>query len=211
MDLVISKEKTWVYIDSFNLYYAALQKNGKRGLRWLDLESWLNKILVQNEIEKIKFFTAKVSGKYDPTAPVRQATYFRALETLSTVEIIEGKFLFRWQKVHITDDVSIVARVAEEKGTDVNLAAHLVADAYKQSFETAIVVSNDSDLAGAVKIVTQDVGLKVGILSPHETFNRELAKYATFKILVRETAIMKSQFPSTLTDEVGTFTKPPSW
>lgn len=205
------KEKTWVYIDSFNLYYGALQKNGKRGLKWLDLESWLEKVLTQNEVEKIKYFTARVSGRYDPTAPVRQSTYFRALRTRQTVELIEGRFLFKRQKIYINDDVDLFAKVAEEKGTDVNLAAQLVADAYKHSFETAVVVSSDSDLAGAIKIVTQDVGLKVGILSPHEKLNQDFAKYATFILSVRETALLNSQFPVALTDHVGTFTKPSTW
>jgi hypothetical protein len=76
---------------------------------------------------------------------------------------------------------------------------------------TESVVSSDSDLAGAIKIVTQDVGLKVGILSPHEKLNRDFAKYATFILSVRETALLNSQFPATLTDQTGIFTKPPSW
>ena len=207
------KEKTWVYIDSFNLYYGALNPRGQKtlGLKWLDLESWLKKIFPRNDIQKIKLFTARVSGKYDPTKPVRQDTYFRALRTLKTIEIIEGTFLFRKKRVHITKDVDLYAMIPEEKGTDVNLAAHLVNDGHKKCFQTAIVVSNDSDLAEAVRIVTPEVRLKVGILNPYPTFTNDLIKHSTLKQLIRMGAILTSQFPAILTDSVGQFTKPISW
>jgi len=211
--MTTSKEKTWVYIDSFNLYYGALNRKGPKtlGLKWLDLESWLTKVFPMNDIQKIKLFTARVSGKFDPTKPVRQDTYFRALRTLKTVEIIEGTFSFRKKRIHITQDVDLYAMIPEEKGTDVNLATHLVNDAYKKCFQTAIIVSNDSDLAGAVKIVTQEVILKVGIFNPYPSFAKELTRYCTFQGPVREWAIRNSQFPRVLTDSVGQFNKPPSW
>jgi len=205
------KPKTYVYIDSFNLYYGALNKRNKIGLKWLDINAWLTKILPRNDIAKIKFFTARVSGKYDPTKPQRQDLFFRALKTIPNFEIIYGTFLFRDSKIHITHDVKIIAKVPEEKGTDVNLAVHLLNDAHKKQFDIAVIVSNDSDLAGAVKIVTQELRMPVGIINPFDKFNKTIIQYASFKQLAREKAILSSQFPASLTDSIGTFTKPPSW
>lgn len=203
--------RTYVYIDSFNLYYGSLNKPHIKGLKWLDLNSLLVKILPKNDIVKIKFFTARVSGKYDQTKPQRQDLFFRALKTLPNVEIIEGTFLFKDKKVHITPDVKLLAKVPEEKGTDVNLAIHLVNDAHNKKFDTAVIISNDSDLAGAVKIVTQELKLPVGILNPSSKFSRQLVKHATFQKPVREGVILNSQFPSSLKDSTGMFTKPLSW
>lgn len=184
----ISKERTCIYVDGFNLYYGALNKN-MPGLKWLDLHKWFSGILLQNEIITIKFFTAKVSGKYDRTQPDRQKLYWQALRTLPNVTIIEGTFLFSPKKIHITEDVSLIAKISEEKGTDVNIAVHLVNDAHLKKFETAIIVSNDSDLAEAIRIVTQELELKVGIVNPYPAFNKQIIKYATFKMPVRETAL----------------------
>ena len=36
----------------------------------------------------------------------------------------------------------------EEKGSDVNIAAHMVNDGHKGLYEVAILVSNDSDFSG---------------------------------------------------------------
>lgn len=206
----MEKEKTIVYIDSFNLYYGALNKN-QLGFKWLDLEAWLSSILPRHNIVKIKFFTARVSGKYGLAKPARQELYWRALRTLSNVEIIEGTFLFSPKKIHITDDVSLIAKIPEEKGTDVNIAVHLVNDAHLRKFETAVVVSNDSDLAESIRIVTQELKLKVGIVNPYPTFNKQISEYSTFKIPVRDSALRSSQFLEVLKDGTGVITKPRMW
>jgi hypothetical protein len=54
----------------------------------------------------------------------------------------------------------------EEKGSDVNLAAHLLRDGFRGYYRVAVVVSNDSDLCTPVRLVRQDLGLPVGILRP---------------------------------------------
>lgn len=55
----------------------------------------------------------------------------------------------------------------EEKGSDVNIAAHLLRDAYNHAFEVAVLITNDSDLVEPVRIVRHELNLPVGILNPH--------------------------------------------
>jgi hypothetical protein len=51
-------------------------------------------LLPNNPINRIKYFTARVSARAgDPGQPVRQDIYLRALRTLPNVEIIFGHFL----------------------------------------------------------------------------------------------------------------------
>ena len=52
----------------------------------------------------------------------------------------------------------------EEKGTDVNLATHLLLDVLQDRVDAAIVVSNDSDLALPIRIAR--VNVPVGIANP---------------------------------------------
>jgi hypothetical protein len=99
----------------------------------------------------------------------------------------------------------------EEKGSDVNLASLLLADAFRGDFEAAAVITNDSDLVLPIKIVAAELGLPVGILDPHERFSFELAQVATFKKKIRPGVLAASQFPATLTDAHGTIHKPKSW
>jgi hypothetical protein len=83
----------------------------------------------------------------------------------------------------------------EEKGSDVNIAAHLLMDAFRGAYEMAILVTNGSDLREPVRMVTQELGLRVGILNPHKKASRMLNQYATLTRSIRKSALAKCQFP----------------
>lgn len=100
----------------------------------------------------------------------------------------------------------------EEKGSDVNLASHLLFDAFRDNFDVAAVISNDSDLVEPVRLVTKEVGKPVGILSPVSNPNPELAAAAAFVRRIRPSHLEASQFanPLPLTDGT-TLEKPAHW
>lgn len=215
-----SKKNTYVYIDGFNLYFRALRRWDSSGacpkinLKWLDLEKFCKSHLASHNIVKIKYFTATVSGKHDRDKPARQQAYLRALKTLEPlVEVIYGKYAVNEHKIKINEHLKLLWEVPEEKRTDVNIGAHLINDAHLKRFDTAIVVSNDSDLADVLKLGRDELGLSVGLLNPAEDFNNELLKYADSKELykVRESKVISSQFPETMNDAKGQFTKPLTW
>ena len=74
-----------------------------------------------------------------------------------------------------------------------------------------MVISDDSDLAEPIRMVHDELLLKVGILSSNRRPSRSLAQFATFYKRIRQHVLAAAQFPPVLTDEVGTFQKPPSW
>ena len=96
----------------------------------------------------------------------------------------------------------------EEKGSKVNLASHLLRDAFSKKFEVPVLITNDSDLAEPVRIVAHELGLPVGILNPHQFHRRELRQYATFLKRIRQGDLVACQIPRTITDRKGTFAKP---
>ena len=100
----------------------------------------------------------------------------------------------------------------EEKGSDVNIATHLINDGYKSLYQVAILVTNDSDLVEPIKIVKNDLKLRVGVLNPRPvTPSHELRKFAAFVKPIRQGVLAASQFPTNLKDGTGTFHKPPKW
>jgi uncharacterized LabA/DUF88 family protein len=99
----------------------------------------------------------------------------------------------------------------EEKGSDVNLATHLLHDAHMGRFDVAVVVSNDSDLLEPIKIVRNELQRKVGILNPHPTPSRALLPHIDFIKQIRAGVLRASQFPARLTDTNGTFSRPTGW
>jgi hypothetical protein len=75
-----------------------------------------------------------------------------------------------------------------EKGSDVNLATYLLADAFQQDCEVAIVVSNDSDLVEPIKIARRKTGIDVGVLNPERKKKRRatsLYQVASFQRIIQ--------------------------
>src|SRR6266542_3008729 len=200
--------------------------------RWLNLLEVCRKLLPRDAIERVKYFTARVDARVgDPDQPLRQMRYWRALRTLGSVEIILGHFLtapktmpelasaerinaLATQGVDVRGMRPTMVRVlrSEEKGTDVNLAAHLVHDAHRDRFEAAAVISNDSDLKEAVRIVRREVGKIVGVFTPHrDRHSVQLKKTASFFRGIPVEVLRASLFPDELTDPKGAFRKPIGW
>jgi uncharacterized LabA/DUF88 family protein len=100
----------------------------------------------------------------------------------------------------------------EEKGSDVNLATYLLLDAFNDDYDTAVVISNDSDLVHPIEVVIHDVGKPVGVINPQRmTKSWSLQNAAVFYRGIRESALRESQFPETLADDNGTIHKPAAW
>jgi uncharacterized LabA/DUF88 family protein len=206
---------TYVYIDGFNLYYGAVRGTP---YRWLDLEAFCRHLLPREDIQQIRYFTARVSGRIDSGAPVRQAMYLRALGTLPRVSVHYGAFITNKVWMPLVDPPSRGAKKAqvlktEEKGSDVNLAATLLLDVFRARCDTVVIVSNDSDLAEPVRIARYELGATVGVINPHvaRRRSRELNEDVHFFKQVRKSALAASLFPDTLTDAKGTFHKPKAW
>ena len=210
------------YIDGFNLFYGCLKKSS---YKWLNLEALIKNISPEYySILSIKYFTARISPlSEDWDVPTRQALYLRALKTRKSIQIYEGHFLthivhmplvtgghskknFRQHKMKT---VPVLKR--EEKGSDVNLACHLLMDAVEDQYDCAIIVSNDSDLFTPMEMVKEKYNKKLRLISPHKRKSAKLCQIANYITGIKKADLQNNQFPEKLKDERGEFKKPSSW
>jgi uncharacterized LabA/DUF88 family protein len=205
---------TTVYIDGFNLYYGALR--GKP-FKWLDLELLCRRLLPKDDINRIRYFTARITARLDdPQQAQRQETYLRALRTLPLLSIHYGHFLTRPVRMPLAQPGRSGPRTAEvlrteEKGSDVNLASHLLLDAFQHACDTAVVVSNDSDLRVPIRIAEQELGITVGIINPQLPQFRSRVLRGTFFKQLRPAVLADCQLPDVLADAHGEIRKPAGW
>jgi hypothetical protein len=200
-----------IYVDGFNLYYGALKGTP---YRWLNIAKMCHLLLPHDRINKIKYFTALVDPRpSNPDQRARQETYLRALATVPNLSIIYGFFLTHEVTMPLAGPSGGYARVikAEEKGSDVNIAAHLLIDGFNKDYEIAVVVSNDSDLLLPIRVVAEQLDKPVGLLNPQKHPSTALSPYVKFIKQIRPGVLAKSQFPAVLTDHNGKFPKPASW
>jgi hypothetical protein len=217
--------RTIIYVDGFNLYYRLLATHP--ALKWLNIKKLAQTLLnPANVIVGVKYYTARVSGRVDPLAPARQQLYLDALKTVPDISVYMGTFLLTEKfaglvkppefRPRITlppprPDVVKIIKV-EEKGSDVNLASHLLLDAFQGAFDVAAVLSNDSDLVEPIRIVTQVLGKPVGLLSPVPNPTRDLGHAASFIRRISVSDLGASQFPDPLIRADGmALNKPRTW
>jgi len=218
--------RTVVYVDGFNLYYRMLKD--RSALKWLNVKKLAEALLSPaNAIIGVKYYTARLSGRVDPLAPARQQLYLDALGTVPEISIHMGTLLssekfagrvkppeFRPRVAPLPQPWPDVVKVikVEEKGSDVNLASHLLFDAFKGNFDVAAVLSNDSDLVEPIRIVTKEPGRPVGLLSPVSNPTLGLSQVASFVRRISVSDLRASQFADPVMGNNGTpFNKPTSW
>jgi uncharacterized LabA/DUF88 family protein len=193
--------RTYFYVDGFNLYYRALKGTSAK---WLDLMALFRRVLQpHHRIKRIKYFTARVTAlNNDPRKPLRQDVYLRALQAaIPEVEIYFGHFLTHpvWAPLAAPGESRRFVEVlkTEEKGSDVNLAVHLINDAWLDRYDCAVIVSNDSDLAEAMRLVKLHHPRKrLGLVTPGKSHpSRELLNHVDFSRHIRSRALGQSQLP----------------
>ncbi|MGH3924843.1 MAG: NYN domain-containing protein, partial [Pseudonocardiaceae bacterium] len=213
----LARMRTNVYVDGFNLYYGCLKDTP---YRWLDLDALFARMLPKNDVQRVRYFTARVAARPGKLHdPVHQNTYLRALATLPRVSIHLGHFLTKPATMPLANPPTAGPKFAEvlrteEKGSDVNLATYLLADAFRRDAEAFVIVSNDSDLTEPMRIVCHELGMVVGILNPQPPQKRSRALLSckpTFFKQIRASVLATSQFPPRLTDSNGMITKPVGW
>lgn len=206
-----------VYIDGFNLYYGCLRSSR---YKWLDLGSLCEKLLPENEVHRIRYFTARIQAREDdPDAPNRQDVYLRALRSVPNLTIHYGHFLASTATMRLADPPpppawpSVRVQKMEEKGSDVNLATWMLTDAFENDCELAVLVTNDSDLAEPMRVVAQRCGKPVGLINPHpRRASRTLVRCnPVFVKEIRSGALRDSQFPDEVSVGGRKVHKPDSW
>jgi uncharacterized LabA/DUF88 family protein len=149
-------------------------------------------------VTRIVYCTARISGADNPSGAADQDIYLKALVAANAVDLIEyGSYVSRVKQAPmaiadakgrpiltrsappilvkdaadqpVRDALFMVSHARrEEKGSDVNVAAHLLLDVLQGNVDAAIVISNDSDLR--LPLIEARKRVPVGTVNPSSAF-----------------------------------------
>lgn len=149
-------------------------------------------------ISRIVYCTAFINPNVNGNRWVKQDAYVRGLKQNQSVDHVElGKFVERvkisplatkgkrGQAIRTTSSWPIMVRDnagvdvpdarfmvshvnVEEKGSDVNLATHLMLDICNKTVDAAVVISNDADLAFPIAEMKKRV--PIGVVNPSRNY-----------------------------------------
>jgi uncharacterized LabA/DUF88 family protein len=208
-----------VYVDGFNLYYG-LKSSSLRRFYWLDLALLCERLCLSTQrLVRANYFTSRVSGGKPTDSPsrrkdkdesrARQTAYLDVLAEMPNLRIREGQFL---EKQRSCAQCRAVATVSEEKMTDVLIATTLMVDACQDDFDTAIVVSGDSDLCPPIEQVIDLYGKRVVVAFPPGRSSSRLKSCASAFFVISENNLRNSQLPSTVALRSGrSISRPACW
>jgi hypothetical protein len=213
-----------IYVDGFNFYYGAFRGQGGRpsafaAYKWLDIRAYAQAVLGDSfEVATVRYFTTRIKPTAnDPDKHLRQDAYLRALKAHADVKVHdEGQFRTRQKRAKIIEpgyphDV-IQVELREEKGADVNLASWLVFEACQDAFEAAVVISDDSDLLGPVRMVQDKLEKDVFVI--HLRKRRSSFSHSAKYVYRGDKThfFSRNQLPETVAlPSGGTVAKPAAW
>jgi len=145
------RDRVISFIDGFNLYHA-ITRLKQPHLNWVDLKN-LSQCFVKSQSEEliqILYFSA-LSTHTSEENQIQQKAYITA-QKLCGVKVILGQFKKKSRHCSLCLSHSITH---EAKETDVNIALSLFELAYQGAYDRAFLISNDSDLAPAIKKVLE--------------------------------------------------------
>lgn len=204
-------ERIIAYVDGFNLYYELRSKSWRR-LYWLDVRSLAENLLQPGQgLLAVHYFTTRIRSRPgDEEARRRQGTYLDALATRPGVRLHYGHYLSRTRRC---PRCGAAWQTFEEKMTDVNIAVALLEDAQANAFDTAILVSGDSDLTRPVQAVRTRHGSKrVVVAFPPDRVSAQLRNAATAGFVIGRKKLKDSQLPDRVSKPDGrVLIRPQEW
>lgn len=209
--------KVWpviAYIDGYNLYNGLKAKDWDC-YYWLDLRRLCLNLLQLLRGQKFingdytlrdtKYFTSKVKG--NPRRHQKQKVYLEALEAHSRIVPFLGD-----SRLHpeLCENCGYEKQIPEEKITDVYLSTEMVADAFNDKYDIALLVSGDIDQVPTIEVIKKNHHAKkiVSVFPPMRT-NDNLAAISDGVLHITENELKNSLLPDEIVKPNGIILKRP--
>lgn len=205
------RQRVITYIDGFNLYFGLKEKMWQK-YYWLDMRKLSLNLLKPNQtLTAVKYFTSRISSKIGQSGKSkRQNTYLEALATLKDTTLFFGKYE---ADILVCQHCGKQNALPKEKQTDVNIANELLVDAHLNNFDTAILISGDSDLLAPVRTIVNNFTSKSLIIAfPPKRVSVDLKNSGAIPYYISRRNIARSQLPLEIKKHDGfILTRPKEW
>lgn len=163
-------ERVMVFIDGSNLYHVLGQTCGRHDLQF---DKFAEKLANGRDLRRVYYYNIRQEAFEDRSNATDQDKFLSSLYDTPHLEVKLGI----WKQRGAT---------MVEKGVDVMLAVDLVTRAYKDNYDTAIIVSGDADFYPALQ-AAKDVGKQVEVAAFDTNISGEAARVADLHIRLTKT------------------------
>ncbi len=163
-------ERVMVFIDGSNLYHVLGQTCGRHDLQF---DKFAQKLANGRDLRRVYYYNIRQEAFEDRSNASDQDKFLASLYDTPHLEVKLGIWKQRGSTM-------------VEKGVDVMLAVDLVTHAFKDHYDTAIIVSGDADFYPALQ-GAKDVGKQVEVAAFETNISSEAARVADVHIKLTKT------------------------
>ncbi|MBI2452374.1 NYN domain-containing protein [Candidatus Pacearchaeota archaeon] len=157
-------ERIIFFIDGNNLYHIVKRMLPSKRQIEFNFRKFADFLAEGRKLVNVYYYTAPLDKSYDEEGYMKQQKFFDLLQRIPDFKLV----LCRMQKVKI--DGKIVYQVKED---DIHLAVDMVKLAYKNTYDTAVLVSSDGDFVPAV-LAVKEIGKNVENIGFENVFSYHL-------------------------------------
>ena len=169
-DAQSSEERVMIFIDGSNLYHVLTQNCGRHDLVF---EKFSEKLGDGRDVKRTYYYNIRQDPTYNPAATAEQDKFMATLFDTPYYEVKLG--------VHRRQGDTMV-----EKGVDVMMSVDIVVGAFRDLYDTAIIVSGDGDFYPAMQ-AAKDLGKHTEVVAFESNLSPEAKRVADKAILLRKT------------------------
>jgi len=168
--VVRENDRVMVFIDGSNLYHVLTQSCGRHDLQF---DKFAMKLANGRDLKRTYYYNIRQESDTNPIVGTEQQKFLDSMYDTPYVEVRLGIWKQRGE-------------IMVEKGVDVMLATDLITHAYKDHYDTAIVVSGDADFYPALQAV-KDVGKHIEVAAFDMNISAESGRVADVTIKFNKT------------------------
>ena len=168
--VVRENDRVMVFIDGSNLYHVLTQSCGRHDLQF---DKFAMKLANGRDLKRTYYYNIRQESDTNPVVGAEQQKFLDSMYDTPYVEVRLGIWKQRGE-------------IMVEKGVDVMLATDLITHAYKNHYDTAIVVSGDADFYPALQAV-KDVGKHIEVAAFDMNLSAESGRVADVTIKFNKT------------------------
>jgi uncharacterized LabA/DUF88 family protein len=148
-----------VFIDGNNLYHSLKHVMGRTNL---DFQEFSRRLVGDRQLIRVYYYNAPLNREDDEDKYRQQQSFFDSLDTVPYLTKKFGRLEKRLVKQTLPDGTFVSVPTYVEKGVDTFIVIDMLSHAFKDHFDTAILVSGDEDFAVLVENV-KDLGKHVEV------------------------------------------------
>ncbi len=145
-------ERVMIFIDGNNLYHSLKHVIGRTNL---EFEKFSSRLSGDRHLIRTYYYNAPLNREDDDEKHRQQQSFFDSLDSVPYLTKRFGRLEKRVVRHTMPDGTFVSTPTYVEKGVDTHIVIDMLTFAFKDTYDTAIIVSGDEDFVTAVERVKE--------------------------------------------------------